>query len=260
MVGRRAGGPVDHGLPPAAVEGPSVAAPGPSAAEADASGAGDPRVRPAAVIFDCDGVLVDTERPQASILADVLAEHGAPVAGEDVLAGYRGLALEAIAADVEARTGVRLPAGWITEFRARRAPEFERRGIAAIPGAREAVEAVRAARIPYGVASQGRLDKTDQTLRLSGLGELFPDAARFSADQVARPKPAPDLFLHAASVLAAEPGRTVVVEDSVPGATGAVAAGMRVLGYAGDGAPAPLRAAGAEPFGSMTDLPRLLGL
>ena len=215
---------------------------------------------PAAVIFDCDGVLVDTERPQAAILADVLTEHGASVTPDDVLGRYRGLALEAIAADVEGRTGVRLPAGWIATFRARRAPEFERRGIAAIACARGAVEAVRAAAIPYGVASQGRLDKTALTLRLSGLDDLFPDAVRFSADQVARPKPAPDLFLHAAAALGAAPGRTVVVEDSVPGATGAVAAGMRVLGYAADGDREALRAVGAEPVGSMGDVPGLLGL
>lgn len=215
---------------------------------------------PVAVLFDCDGVLVETERPQAEILAAVLAEHGAAVPADEVLTRYRGLALEAIAADVAARTGVRLPDDWIPTFRARRAPEFERRGIPAIPGARAAVEAIRDAGIAYGVASQGRLDKTAQTLRLSGLADLFPEAVRFSADQVARPKPAPDLFLHAASALGAAPGRTVVVEDSVPGATAAVAAGMRVLGYVGDGDGEALRRAGAEPFGSMADVARLLGL
>jgi HAD superfamily hydrolase (TIGR01509 family) len=183
-----------------------------------------------------------------------------PVTPEDVLDRWTGLALEAIADDVADRTGVRLPADWTRGFRERRAVAFERDGIPAIPGVRQAVEAVRAAGIPYGVASQGRLDKTALTLRLSGLAELFPEDVRFSADQVARPKPAPDLFLHAAEVLGGDPARTVVVEDSLPGTTAARAAGMRVLGYAADGDPEPLRDAGAEPFGSMAGLPGLLGL
>lgn len=215
---------------------------------------------PQLVVFDCDGVLVETERPQAVVLAAVIAEHGVPVLPEDVLGRYKGFALEAIADDLADRTGVRLPAGWTQEFRDRRGPAFQAAGIAAIPGVRAVVEAVRAAGIPYGVASQGRLDKTALTLRLSGLAELFPEPVRFSADQVARPKPAPDLFLHAARVLGGDPARTVVVEDSLPGATAARAAGMRVLGFAADEDPEALRALGAEPFGSMAELPGLLGL
>lgn len=215
---------------------------------------------PRLVVFDCDGVLVDTEPPQAVVLAAVLAEHGAPVTPDDVLGRYTGFALEAIADDLAERIGVRLPAGWAQVFRDRRGPAFEEAGIDAIPGARAAVEAVRDAGVPYGVASQGRLDKTALTLRLSGLADLFPEDVRFSADQVARPKPAPDLFLHAARALGGDPGRTVVVEDSVPGATAARAAGMRVLGFAADGDPEALRAVGAEPFGAMAELPGLLGL
>lgn len=215
---------------------------------------------PQLVVFDCDGVLVETERPQAVVLAAVLTEHGAPVTADDVLDRYKGFALEAIADDLADRTGVRLPTGWAQVFRDRRGPAFEQAGIDAIPGVRRAVEAVRAAGVPYGVASQGRLDKTALTLRLSGLADLFPEGIRFSADMVARPKPAPDLFLHAARVLGADPSRTVVIEDSLPGAAGARAAGMRVLGFAADEDPEALRALGAEPFGAMAELPGLLGL
>lgn len=216
--------------------------------------------RPALVVFDCDGVLVDTEGPQAAVLAAVLAGHGAPVTRSDVLGRYKGLALEAIEDDLETRAGVVLPATWQQEFRDRRGPTFERDGIPAIPGVRAVVEALVAAGVPYGVASQGRLDKTAMTLRLSGLADLFPEAVRFSADQVQRPKPAPDLFLHAARTLGGDPATTVVVEDSVPGATAAHAAGMRVLGHAAAEDLEALRAAGAEPFGSMAELPALLGL
>ncbi|MEV4420801.1 HAD family phosphatase [Patulibacter sp. NPDC049589] len=216
--------------------------------------------RPALVVFDCDGVLVDTEGPQAVVLAAVLAEHGAPVTPADVLGRYKGFALEAIEEDLDARAGVVLPASWQQEFRDRRGPAFERDGIPAIPGVRDVVEALVAAGIPYGVASQGRLDKTAMTLRLSGLADLFPEAVRFSADQVERPKPAPDLFLLAARTLGGPPSGTVVVEDSVPGVTAARAAGMRILGHAADEDPEDLRAAGAEPFAAMADLPTLLGL
>jgi HAD superfamily hydrolase (TIGR01509 family) len=215
---------------------------------------------PALVIFDCDGTLVDTEGPQAVVLAAVLTEHGAPTTAEDVLQRHKGEALEVLAADAERRSGVRLPAGWVAEFRERRAAAFEAGGIPAVPGARAAVEAVRAAGIPYGVASQGRLDKTAMTLRLSGLDDLFPDPVRFSAFDVPRPKPAPDLFLHAARTIGGTPERAVVVEDSVPGARAGRAAGMRVLGYAAAQDPDALRVVGAEPFGSMAALPGLLGL
>jgi HAD superfamily hydrolase (TIGR01509 family) len=215
---------------------------------------------PELVLFDCDGTLVDTEGAQAVVLAAVLTEHGAPITAEDVLERHKGEALEVLAADAERRAGVRLPTGWVAEFRERRAAAFEAGGIPAVPGARAAVEAVRAAGIPYGVASQGRLDKTAMTLRLSGLDDLFPTHVRFSAFDVLRPKPAPDLFLHAARTLGGAPERAVVVEDSVPGARAGRAAGMRVLGYAAAQDPDALRAVGAEPFGSMAALPGLLGL
>ncbi|WP_026911001.1 HAD family hydrolase [Patulibacter minatonensis] len=217
-------------------------------------------MRPSLVVFDCDGVLVDSERPQAAVLSALFRDHGAAVSATDVVERYTGLALEAIADDVAARTGVRLPAGWTDEFRDRRATTFERDGIPAVPGVREAVQAVRAAGIPYGVASQGRLSKTALTLRLSGLADLFPEPVRFSADQVPRPKPFPDLFLLAARTLGGEPSATVVVEDSVPGVTAARAAGMRVLGHAAETDPEDLRAAGAEPFRAMAELPGLLRL
>jgi HAD superfamily hydrolase (TIGR01509 family) len=215
---------------------------------------------PELVIFDCDGTLVDTEGPQAVVLAAVLTEFGAPTTAREVLDRHTGAALEVLAEDAERRSGVRLPEEWIPVFRERRAEAFQADGIPAVPGARAAVEAVRAAGIPYGVASQGRLDKTAMTLRLAGLDDLFPEPLRFSAFEVARPKPAPDLFLHAARVLGGAPERAVVVEDSVPGARAGHAAGMRVLGYAAATDAEALRAAGAEPFGAMAELPRLLGL
>lgn len=110
-------------------------------------------VRPVLVVFDCDGVLVDTEGPQAAVMAEVLAGHGASVTPQEILARYKGSALEAIARDLRERTGVVLPAGWAQEFRDRRGPAFERDGITAVHGVRVVVEALVAAGIPYGVAS-----------------------------------------------------------------------------------------------------------
>lgn len=215
---------------------------------------------PDLVIFDCDGVLVDSEHASARVLAEAMAEIGVPMPAEEVARRYRALALDVVEADVARRRGGPLPDGWIEAFRERRTAAFARDGIPAVPGARAVVEAVARAGIDFCVASQGRLDKTRLTLALSGLADLFPDAVRFSADQVPRPKPAPDLFLHAARTLGHRSARCVVIEDSVPGVTAAHAAGMRVLAYAADGDPEQLRAAGGEPFTAMDALPGLLGL
>ncbi|MGH2904498.1 MAG: HAD family hydrolase, partial [Solirubrobacteraceae bacterium] len=110
------------------------------------------------------------------------------------------------------------------------------------------------------VASQGKLEKTRLSLGLTGLRDLFRDTALFSAYSVPRGKPHPDLFLHAAEVMKAEPSRCAVVEDTPSGVTAAVSAGMRAIGYAADSDELALRQAGAEILQSMEDLPALLGL
>jgi beta-phosphoglucomutase-like phosphatase (HAD superfamily) len=119
---------------------------------------------------------------------------------------------------------------------------------------------IKEAGVAVCVASQGKLEKTRLSLKLAQLDPLFPDEALFSAYSVPRGKPHPDLFLHAASTMAAEPSRCVVVEDTPSGVTAAVAAGMLVLGYAADSNPAALREAGAEVFRAMEELPGLLGV
>jgi len=110
------------------------------------------------------------------------------------------------------------------------------------------------------VASQGKLEKTRLSLELTGLRRLFGEDALFSAESVPRGKPHPDLFLHAAGTMGAEPAACAVVEDTPSGVTAAVAAGMRVIGYAADSDEAALRAAGAEIVHSLDEVPRLLGL
>jgi HAD superfamily hydrolase (TIGR01509 family) len=204
---------------------------------------------PGLLIFDCDGVLVDSEPISMRVLTEAVNDVGVPMSVEEVHAAFVGAAFETIELEVSRRRGAPVPAGWMDDFYAARALVFERE-LGPVPGAREAVESVRAGGWETCVASQGRPAKMEQTLGLTGLADLFPVERIFSATMVERPKPAPDLYLHAARVCGWEPDDCVVVEDSLLGVRGARAAGMRVLGYLPAAAPEdaalPLLAAGAE--------------
>jgi len=129
-----------------------------------------------------------------------------------------------------------------------------------VPGAAEAVELISVAGIGVCVASQGKLEKTRLSLELTGLRHLFRADALFSAETVARGKPHPDLFLHAAAVMGASPRECVVVEDTPSGVVAAVCAGMRVFGYVADSDASALARAGAQELASLEELPALLGL
>jgi HAD superfamily hydrolase (TIGR01509 family) len=211
------------------------------------------------VIFDCDGVLVDSERISNRVLAEALTAEGLPTSLDEALAQYKGLLLSDTVTRVENKFGRALPKGWLAEYERERIDAF-RRELKPVPGATEAVQRIIAAGIPVCVASQGKLEKTRLTLELTGLRPLFPEDALFSAWSVARGKPHPDLFLHAAATLGAKPDDCVVVEDMPSGVAGAVSAGMRVLGYTADSDEAALALAGAEVFSSLKELPPLLGL
>lgn len=213
----------------------------------------------ALVIFDCDGVLVDSEPISNAVLAASLTTAGLPTSAEEALREYKGMLLSDVRVRAETLLGRPLPDGLLDEFERDREEAF-RTSLQAVPGAREAVQAVQAAGVAVCVASQGKLEKTEQTLTLTGLRDLFVDEALFSAYQVPRGKPHPDLFWHAAATMGAAPERSAVVEDTVIGVTAAVAAGMRVIGYAAAEEPETLRAAGAEPIGSLAEVPAVLGL
>lgn len=214
---------------------------------------------PALVIFDCDGVLVDSEPISNRVLAEMLAEEGLKVTPEQARRDYQGLLLREVVAHAQQALGRTLPAGWTERYERRRDAAFAAE-LRAVPHAREAVRAVRAAGIGACVASQGRLRKTRFSLSTTGLLELFAEEELFSAEALARGKPHPDLFLHAAAAMGAHPQRCVVVEDTPSGVAAGVAAGMRVLGYGADGDGAALRAEGAEIVASMADVPARLGL
>jgi HAD superfamily hydrolase (TIGR01509 family) len=213
----------------------------------------------ALVIFDCDGVLVDSEAISNRVLARMLSAEGLALSTEQSRARYQGRLLAEIVADAEAELGRPLREGFADDYERRRDEAF-RAELRAVPGAGAAVEAVRRAGVAVCVASQGRVAKMRLTLALTGLRGLFADGALFSAEQVPRGKPHPDLFLHAARTLGAEPASCAVVEDTPSGILAARAAAMRALGLAADSDEAALRDAGAEVVGSMAEVPARLGL
>jgi HAD superfamily hydrolase (TIGR01509 family) len=206
------------------------------------------------VIFDCDGVLVDSERLSHEVLCEMLAEHGVDWSLQQALERFMGGSAAVTVERWTALTGVGgdvfLPA-----FERRSVAAFEAR-LGAVPGVVDVLDSLDA---PYCVASNGPHAKMRCTLGLTGLLPRF-DGRVFSADDVARPKPAPDLFLHAAATLGAMPADCVVVEDSPTGVAAARAAGMRVLGYAAMTPVERLRAAGADAvFERMDQLLPLIG-
>lgn len=212
------------------------------------------------VIFDCDGVLVDSETISNRVLAQMLSEEGLPTTLAQSRRAYQGMLLADISTHAERQLGRALPEDWLERYETERDAAFHRE-LEPVAGAIETVGQVTAAGIPVCVASQGKLAKTGQSLRLTGLDRFFPEPARFSSYSVARGKPVPDVFLHAAASMGAEPPKCVVVEDTPSGVTAAVSAGMRALGFAADSDEQALRAAGATTIlDSLDDLPGLLGL
>lgn len=209
------------------------------------------------VIFDCDGVLVDSETISNQVLAEMLTEQGLPTTLRQSRAEYQGLLLGDILARAEEKLGRRFPDGWLREYESRRDEVFAAE-LRAIDGAGESVESIVSKGVPVCVASQGSLEKTNRSLALTGLDRLFPPHARFSAHLVARGKPHPDLFLHAAATMQVAPAHCVVVEDTPSGVTAAVSAGMAVFGYAADSDRDALEQAGARTFDSMSELPAML--
>lgn len=212
------------------------------------------------VIFDCDGVLIDSETISNRVLAEMLTAEGLPTTPTQARREYQGMLLAAIRSRAEQTLGRALPENWLAQYESERVVAF-RRELEPVPGAANAVQWITAAGIGVCVASQGKLSKTSFSLGLTGLDSLFPETARFSAYSVANGKPAPDIFLHAAAWMEVEPTGCIVVEDSPSGVRAAVAANMRVLGYAADSDEQALRNAGATAIlRSLDELPGQLSL
>lgn len=215
---------------------------------------------PQLVIFDCDGVLVDSEVISNRVLAEMLTADGLPTTLARARRDYQGLLLADVVSRAEEKLGRTLPPDWLARYETERAATFHRE-LEPVAGAAETVQRITAAGIGVCVASQGKPSKTSLSLTLTGLDNLFPETARFSAYSVTHGKPAPDLFLHAAAAMGAEPAGCVVVEDTPSGVTAAVSARMRSIGYAADSDEQALRDAGAtEILHSLDQLPQMLGL
>jgi HAD superfamily hydrolase (TIGR01509 family) len=210
------------------------------------------------VIFDCDGVLVDSEVISCRAHAETLTRHGYPISAEQVLHRFLGVSDREARLIVEAEMGRGLPDDFEEQVKQTTLRFYDE--LKAIAHSAEAIAAIG---LPKCVASSGTPEKIRHGLTCAGLYDALAPHI-FSAVQVKRGKPAPDLFLFAAEQMGAAPERCVVIEDSVPGVTGARAAGMTVLGFHGgshclDGHAATLRAAGAHgTFDDMRQLPALI--
>jgi len=212
------------------------------------------------VIFDCDGVLVDSEVISNRVLAEMLSDEGLPTTLAQARREYQGMLLADIRTSAEQKLGRSLPEDWLARYETERDSAFNRE-LEPVAGAIETVAQITAAGIPVCVASQGKLTKIKRSLDLTGLDHFFPETARFSSYSVARGKPAPDVFLHAAASMRTEPPDCVVVEDTPSGITAAISAGMCALGLAADSDEQALRNAGATKIlDSLDELPELLGL
>ena len=198
------------------------------------------------VIFDCDGVLIDSELLSVRADRECLAEDGIELSAEEILDRYTGISLAAMLSDLEARHGRPLP-DFAQRHRDRLRRLFEA-DLRPIPGVTDVLDSL-ACRVC--VASSSTPERLRHALSLVGLFDRF-DPNVFSTAAVARGKPAPDLFLYAAARMGVAPQRCVVVEDSIPGVAAAVAAGMVAIGFAGGshcrpGDAARLAEAGAAP-------------
>ena len=214
-------------------------------------------MKPDGVIFDCDGVLVDSETVAFDQMEADLATHGPHLTRAQMETELFGLTLQGVMDRANA-LGATLPADWVADFYARLYAKLAQ-GTPLVPGVLTVLDALDAAGIPYAIGSNGSPQKMEITLgQHQGLIPRFHGRI-FSGQEMPRPKPYPDLFLKAAASMNVTPARCIVVEDSPTGARAARAAGMRCMGYAPHGT-AALQAEGAITFKNMTQLPSLLGL
>lgn len=207
-------------------------------------------------IFDCDGVLVDSEHLTHRVLIEALAELGVELDLESALSRFMGNTLAQNVAVIEAMFGRPLPENFFPTWRERLYARFRSEPVRPVTGVVAVLDALT---MPVCVVSNGPLRKMQTTLGVTGLLDRFGERL-YSAESGLPGKPAPDLFLAAARDFGAEPARSFVVEDSPKGVAGAVAAGMRVFGFAAaDYAdPDALERAGARVFTDMRQLPALI--
>lgn len=185
------------------------------------------------VIFDCDGVLIDSEAIFCTVDAEALTKLGFPTQASEISERFVGVPHRVAWERLSAELNIQLPEDWVDNILLECARRFEVE-LKPLPGAKEAIRALQAAGHSICVASSTELTSLKKNLSLAGIyNEVEPWI--FSASQVKRSKPAPDVFLYAASQMGFDPSETIVIEDSIPGVSAAKRAGMRVIGFAGGG-------------------------
>ncbi len=214
-------------------------------------------MRPAAVLFDCDGVLVDSEATTFDLLQADFAAHGLHLSRQDLRDGFQGGTMQGVMSKARAR-GAGLPEGWVEDFYERLYLRLAE-GTPLVEGVEAVLDRLDAAGIVYAVGSNGSRRKMGITLGQHPQFLARLKGRLFSGQELGLPKPHPGLWLHCAAVLGVGPGDCVVVDDSASGLIGAAAAGMRALGFAPHGGQR-LAEEGVPLFRSMAELPGLLGL
>lgn len=209
-----------------------------------------PAIRIEAVIFDCDGTLVDSELLANTVLVDYVASFGLRIPINEAMHRYIGRSMADCVTDLEHRLGRKLPDSFVPELRTRTAAAF-RKHLEPMDGASETLASLH---MPCCVASSGPREKIQLSLDLTGLARFFPADRIFSAYEVGAWKPDPGLFLHAATAMDVLPCRCAVVEDSLPGILAGIAAGMPTFWFR----PPDRFPESATPLHKLTDLPDML--
>jgi len=185
-----------------------------------------------AIIFDCDGTLVDSEPITVQVLVDHVSEFGLALDYDEAIGLFVGRDMQMIVEVLEKQMETPFPDDFVEEYRRRQELEL-RRSAKAIPGAIELMTAIeKAGGLKYCVASNAPRRKIDLNLEVTGLNKFFPESLIFSAYDIKKWKPDPALFLHAAEQIGVAPDRCIVIEDSVAGIEAGIAGGMHTIGYA----------------------------
>jgi HAD superfamily hydrolase (TIGR01509 family) len=205
-----------------------------------------------ALIFDCDGVLIDSEHLASRVEAELTRELGLSLTAAEAHGMFLGKTVEGVLEAIAAKTGKRPSAAWVYNWAFATAHAFHRE-LAVVEHLRDAVEELRGRGHRLAVASQSPLARVQFSLEVTGLAPLFGEHV-YVTSMVARPKPSPDIYLLAAEKLGVSPADCVVIEDSPAGAAAALTAGMRAIGYAPGPTHAAMLATGATVIRSMRDL------
>jgi HAD superfamily hydrolase (TIGR01509 family) len=211
--------------------------------------------QPGCIIFDCDGVLVDSETIGIRVLLDMTAEYGVAMNFSEAVDEFSGRRLRDVLNVLQTQTATPFPSDFEQSFREQSYKVFQTE-VLPVDGIRELLSSLT---IPFCVASSGPVEKIKLNLDLTGLLPYFSNRI-YSGYDINSWKPDPGIFLHAAQQMGFAPSDCVVVEDSKAGVTAGVSGGFKVFGYAKHSNPVELKKEGAQVFYSMHDLPGLLGL